>query len=225
MDYVYECRVPLMTPDFCRHVIDKFEKDENKSAGIVGIINNKRTDETLKKTMDLGIDPDIDPSWADVDNYLTHILNYSYMKYRDHLVNNVLDGNEKLLDVVFKTSQERTVFNIQKYGVGDYFHWHVDDAYMQKRNVAFIMYLNTLSEGDGGETKFWKGKIIRPEEGKILFFPGTWTYTHCGETIKKGSKYIIAGFMEEPLPNGLSPNTGTKENMLRTINERYEKRI
>ena len=45
MEYVYECQVPLMTPDFCKHVIDKFEKDTNKSAGVVGL-TNKRIDET-----------------------------------------------------------------------------------------------------------------------------------------------------------------------------------
>ena len=99
---------------------------------------------------------------------------YGYKKYRDHLVNNVLDGNDKILNVLFKVSHDRTGFNIQKYSVGDYFRWHIDDEYMRKRKVAFIMYLNTLSEGDGGETKFWKGKSVRPEEGKIIFFPATW---------------------------------------------------
>ena len=58
MEYVYECQVPLMTPDFCKHVIDKFEKDTNKSAGVVGL-TNKRIDETLKKTFDLGIGSDV----------------------------------------------------------------------------------------------------------------------------------------------------------------------
>jgi hypothetical protein len=188
----------------------------------VGI--DERVDERLKKTIDLGIDPDSDPNWESVNIHLCHILADGYTQYRDHLINNVLDGND-ILDVLFKAPHQPTGFKIQKYGIGDYFRWHVDDGYMQKRKVAFIMYLNTLSEGDGGETKFWKGKSVRPEEGKIIFFPATWTYAHCGETIKKGSKYIITGFVEESLPPDLSPNTSTKENMLRTINERYEKRI
>ena len=114
----------------------------------------------------MGIGSD-DPIWADVDNHLCHILNYGYKKYRDHLVNNVLDGNDKILNVLFKVSHDRTGFNIQKYSVGDYFRWHIDDEYMRK--LAFIMYLNTLSS-DGGETKFWKGKSVRPEQGKSSFF-------------------------------------------------------
>jgi len=197
MEYVYECQIPFMTPDFCKHVIDKFEEDTNKTAGVVGL---HKVDKTLKKTIDLGINPVSDPSWANVEKHLDSILNYGYNSYKDHLVNNVHGSNETVLDSVFKSPHERLAFNIQKYGVGDYFHWHVDDTFIQKRKVAFIMYLNTLSEGDGGETKFWKGKSVRPEQGKILFFPATWTYTHSGEIIKKGSKYIITGFIVELIP-------------------------
>lgn len=197
MEYVYECQVPLLTPDFCRHVIDKFEKDTNKSVGLVGL---HKVDTTLKKTTDLGINPVSDPSWANIEKHLDSILNYGYSSYRDHLIN-FHDGNEKILDGTFKNVHERLAFNIQKYGVGDYFNWHVDDTFIQKRKVAFIMYLNTLSEGDGGKTKFLKGKNVRPEEGKVLFFPATWTYTHSGEAIKKGSKYIITGFIVEHIPS------------------------
>ena len=204
MEYVYECQMPLMTPDFCKHVIDRFEKDTNKSAGAVGLEHNKKIIKTLKKTLDLNIDPESDPIWEDVDAHVCCVLRDGYKKYRDHLVNNVLDGNDDILSILFKVPHVPTGFKIQKYGIGDYFRWHVDDIYITKRRVAFIMYLNTLSEGDGGETKFWKGKNIRPEEGKILFFPATWTYTHSGETIKKGSKYIITGFIEELLPPELN---------------------
>lgn len=196
MEYVYECQMPLMTPDFCKHVIDRFEKNANKSVGVMGA--EHRVDTTVKNTLELYINPDSD-NWRHVSAHLMQVLVDGYRRYVAHLISNVHDGNSKVMDILFNPF-EPTMFKIQKYDVGGYFRWHVDDAYMIKRKVAYIIYLNTLSEGDGGKTKFWKGKNIQPEEGKILFFPATWTYTHSGEEIKKGCKYIITGFMEEVLP-------------------------
>jgi hypothetical protein len=44
-------------------------------------------------------------------------------------------------------------------------------------------------------TEFLNGKKIKPEPGKIVFFPTTWTYAHRGQPIEKGNKYIVTGFI------------------------------
>jgi hypothetical protein len=84
-------------------------------------------------------------------------------------------------------------FQIQKYNVGDFFDWHIDDTVGSKRLLAFLMYLND----NDSCTEFLNGKVCKPETGKILFFPATWTYTHRGQKIKQGIKYIISGFICE----------------------------
>jgi hypothetical protein len=80
---------------------------------------------------------------------------------------------------------------VQRYKVGDFFDWHVDSLSGVNRIFAFIIYLN---ENDGC-TEFLNGKKVKPEPGKIAFFPTTWTYPHRGQEIKVGTKYIITGFV------------------------------
>ena len=86
--------------------------------------------------------------------------------------------------------------NIQKTEKGQYFDWHFDHTDRgEHRRLAFILYLNTLDENDGGETEFMDGKIIRPEVSKLIIFPSTWTNYHRGCTVLGKTKYILTGFV------------------------------
>ena len=45
--------------------------------------------------------------------------------------------------------------------------------------------------------KFWKRKTIKPEAGKLLLFPASWTFPHCGQMPISHDKYIITGWLCE----------------------------
>ena len=51
--------------------------------------------------------------------------------------------------------------------------------------------MNDIEEG--GETYFYNGKV-KPEAGKLILFPATWTYNHKGNMPKSDDKYIITGW-------------------------------
>jgi hypothetical protein len=77
-----------------------------------------------------------------------------------------------------------------------YHVWHIehsDTREMAKRVLAYTIYLNTVEEG--GETEFWNTHKIKPEAGKLLLFPATWTYPHRGKMPISDNKYIITGWV------------------------------
>jgi len=82
-------------------------------------------------------------------------------------------------------------FIMGRYDVGGHFNWHIDYVHTEERICNFIIYLNDHEAC----TEFLNGKKIKPEAGKILLFPTTWTHAHRGQTIEKGNKYIITGFI------------------------------
>lgn len=89
-------------------------------------------------------------------------------------------------------------FQIQKYEptVGKYVYhndFQCDIEKKQYRIITYIWYLNNVEEG--GETEFWGDYKIKPETGKLVLFPSTWTYPHCANIPISGEKYIITGWI------------------------------
>ena len=89
-------------------------------------------------------------------------------------------------------------FMIQKYdkNVGKYtYHndFHIDYILKSYRIITFLWYLNDVSEG--GETEFWGNYKIKPEAGKLILFPATWTFPHTGKMPLSNDKYIITGWL------------------------------
>lgn len=89
-----------------------------------------------------------------------------------------------------------TGFHIQKYdpGVG-YFRPHVDASSPNTalRLAAAIVYLNTVEEGGG--TRFTHLEhTVDCVEGRVLWFPATWTYEHEGTMPISAPKWSISTF-------------------------------
>ena len=112
------------------------------------------------------------------------------------------DGN------TYKHMKEDIIYNdfhINKYeckNEGKY-DYHID-RYLtkgidQERHITFIWYLNDVDEG--GETEMRGNLRIKPESGKLLLFPSTWTYPHCSRKTISNDKYVIVGWlMRKVLP-------------------------
>ena len=88
-------------------------------------------------------------------------------------------------------------FNLQRYKPGQHFkELHTERFSLDSlhRIFAFMTYLNDVQEG--GSTYFSHYDLeIQPRKGLTLIWPAEWTHAHRGNILKKGSKYIITGWI------------------------------
>ena len=175
-----------LEPDFCKKVIEKFEKDDRKKKGLTGPDGEYKPD--IKKSTDLkisGID-----GWEEEDDVFFHSLQNGLKNYNDHC-NNI----HSMLTFVYP-NQSDTGYNIQRTKPGEFYIWHDDFTYSNcygARMVTFIWYLNDIEEG--GYTEFVGGKKIQPKTGRLLLFPSSWEYVHRGYPPKNKTKYITTGWL------------------------------
>jgi hypothetical protein len=88
-------------------------------------------------------------------------------------------------------------FNLQRYKPGQHFkkiHTERSGIENSLRVFAFMTYLNDVEEG--GSTYFSHYDLeIQPRKGLTLIWPAEWTHAHRGNILRKGSKYIITGWI------------------------------
>tara|TARA_Y100000389_G_scaffold759_1_gene812 strand:+ start:218 stop:832 length:615 start_codon:yes stop_codon:yes gene_type:complete len=187
MDYIHEERY-MLPKKICEAMIEKFDSDPRKRPGK---LQSGNVDTTFKKCTDLVIEHITD--WGVESKRLNDALNTAFIDYKNYLKIEIF-GRDKayIVDQLFGgESVGRNHFSMGRYGVGDYFNWHVDYVPCIDRICNYIIYLNDHEAC----TEFLNGKKIKPEAGKIVFFPTTWVHAHCGQIVKKGNKYIITGFI------------------------------
>ena len=187
MEYIYESH-NILPKTLCKEMIEKFESDSRRRQGET---QSGAIDHTLKKCMDLSIEAITD--WGVESKRLNDAFNIAFIDYQKNLKLNIF-GEEKahIVDQIFSGKNVvRNTFTFRKYQVGDYFKWHIDYGHSVDRICNFIIYLNDHEAC----TEFVNGKKIKPEAGKIVFFPTTWVHAHCGQTIEKGNKYMVTSFI------------------------------
>jgi hypothetical protein len=181
----------------CEIIINKFNNDERKYKGItIGITEN------IKETNDLQITGLED--WKEIDDYLYNNLNKALKQYSNRFIKNksgeiIKNSKDQIITMeLFIRNTMDFGYQIQWYKANTgYYDWHTDfiDKVIllnQNRILAFIWYLNDVEVG--GETEFLNGKI-KPEAGKLLLFPATWTYLHRGKMPISNDKYIVTGWL------------------------------
>lgn len=200
MDFVLE--IPNnISKDKCEELIKRFEEDTRKTPGVVGYPSRVST---IKKSIDLMIS--LHKDWKDLDNYLHKQLGEGLKKYKEHLSKLGVGG---ILDSIFSEGNiTDTGYQIQKTTLGEYYGWHSDSCVRDKRFLTFLWYLTDHDDlSEGGRTAFHPcagdgGKLIVPEQGKLIIFPATWTYLHSGLVFSPRDenkiKYICTGWLHSP---------------------------
>tara|TARA_A100001515_G_scaffold141923_1_gene139709 strand:- start:620 stop:1213 length:594 start_codon:yes stop_codon:yes gene_type:complete len=188
-DFIYVADGAL-DQEFCKNVIEKFEKDDRKKPGVMGREEEQRVDTSIKDSIDLYISTLSD--WKEEDKVLfdsLHEHHRSYLnkgKWRDtHSpgLGNMVDSG----------------YQIQRTRPGSGYTWHHDTAlgnYVQTKGIrssTYIWYLNDIDED--GYTEFIDGTKVQPKTGRICIFPATWTFIHRGYPPKNQIKYIVTGWM------------------------------
>ena len=197
MEYVKEFP-NVLNENICNEIIRCFDdEDQIKFNGQAG----QGYKPELKKTTDLSISLDMlsekkmkvkhYESWMQIENIVYETVYYHLKKYifllRDEIGYNFFENS------IFTD----TGFLLQKYRKNTgFFQQHTDNLVdydgKKERKIVFILYLNSVEEG--GETSF-TNKLIKPEQGKVIFFPTTWTYVHSGKMPVSNDKYIITGWL------------------------------
>jgi hypothetical protein len=186
MEYIYE-KENSLDIELCKKIIDLFEKSEKKHDGIIisGLSKN------IKNTSDLHFNSEKD-LFEDIDKILYIELNKNLYYYIDKI-------NEKCKTLQYESFTD-SGFNIQKYIKNEGKYIYHNDEYITKntkRILTYIWYLNDVD--DGGETEFFGNYKIKPKCGKLVIFPASWTFPHCGLTPKSNDKYILTGWIHQNL--------------------------
>lgn len=190
--FIYEY-INSLDISLCKCIIESYEKEEKKYEGITRGGLNK----SIKNTTDFIIPYDISYNhyWNNINNILYNELNINLHNYIIKIRKYINDNSYILFNS--KCLIENT-FMIQKYtkNIGHYIY-HNDSSFESDRTkfrvLTYLWYLNDVEEG--GETEFWGNYKIKPEAGKLLLFPSSWTFPHTGKMPISQDKYIITGWL------------------------------
>jgi predicted 2-oxoglutarate/Fe(II)-dependent dioxygenase YbiX len=185
----------------------------NEETTYKGLIEDCTVCEDILDSNDFTIPKD-SLKWNNIEKFLHNELSKKIIKYIDN-INCVSKIN---YDIKFSNLLNRG-FIIRKYNMntGKYI-FHVDEIRECKRLITFIWYLNTID--NGGETLFYNNIKVKPEEGKLLLFPSTWTYPHSSLNTYSEDKYVILGWIEESCLNNIS-----KENIKLMLKNKFYQRF
>jgi Rps23 Pro-64 3,4-dihydroxylase Tpa1-like proline 4-hydroxylase len=189
-----------LSVELCKEMINIFEMEQcDKYEGVVASGLKK----DIKDTIDFQIptkNENNKPHWSKIRTLLDKELTNNvkkYIKYINECVRieeeNSSHKYQLFTDyVTFETMQmQRYTKNKGRYV---YHNDFVSDWRSKKyRVITFLWYLNDVEEG--GETEFWASQRIKPEAGKLLLFPATWTYPHRGMMPISNDKYIVTGWI------------------------------
>jgi len=180
--------LPNYIPDnLCDHLIKKFQNDPRKEPGYVHYTDKPEVIPELKKSLELTIS--VLDDWKQEDQHIHNLVCIGVKTYYEYLKSEfdykqIMHTFEALL---WKPTRDLG-YTIQCQEKNGKYAWHYDGS-RSHEFLLIIMYLNTLEPGEGGETEFSCGRKIRPEKGKMMICPSSWTYPHCGNEVLGKNKY------------------------------------
>jgi hypothetical protein len=189
-DFILE--LPNFVPEtLCKTIIEKFENSSlTPLRGMVQYNGRKMIIPELKNSMELCTC--CEHTMKNENEEITKYIKDAYKQYMIRLYSeNIHDQPLHMFEAKLesKPSHDYTPV-IQRQPRGGKYAWHYDEN--NKEHVAMLMiYLNTLEPEEGGCTEFYGGRKVRPECGKVLIWPATWAYPHCGNEVKAKYKYAI----------------------------------
>lgn len=195
MNFIFENNNSICI-DLCDEIIDLFERNPNKRHGYtLGGVNKK-----VKDTTDLVIEKN-DDDWSEIYNFLESELTVNLQKYLENINRSYKNINDKSnsYELLSNNKIEISPFMVQRYkkNEGKYMYhndFHINHENKSFRVLTYLFYLNDVYEG--GETEFLAGEIkIVPKKGKLILFPSSWTFPHCGKMPISSNKYIITGWI------------------------------
>ena len=188
IDLVYTNKTSI-SRELCNDIINLFEQEDNRYDGVTSSGLNKNIKDTTDFIITTG-----GPRWDKINKLLSKELNNNVTEYVKKY-NNMVHPTYQIFHANYLSTAS---MQLQKYekNIGKYVY-HEDsrcDFNDRKiRKLTFLWYLNDVDEG--GETEFWSSYRIKPEAGKLVLFPASWTFPHKGNVPISNDKYIITGWL------------------------------
>jgi hypothetical protein len=177
---------------FCDHLIQKFENDDNKKNGNVCYEGEYMYRPELKESMEIHVSSN--PDYIEEDKTLYEYIYKSVELYNKYISDEYsykqsIHTFRPILNSVSHKGLSDKGYVIQRQKRGSIYKWHYDS---EENSYLFgMLYLNTLQSHEGGCTEFINGRKVRPECGKIMLCPASWTYAHTGNEVKTDYKYTV----------------------------------
>lgn len=190
-----------LSKDECAKIIKYYE--QNKDYQIrsttyksIGVYEHKVSDSRVSNQLAVQYG-------SEIDNLISSSISSAFIKYHNDLdiqfkkVYTLESDTDPCLYPLLTHEYVDEGYAIVKYSSDKgYFDWHYDrldgDALRTRRVFSCIVYLNDNFEEGETDFKFLK---IKPETGKILFFPSHWQYMHKGCVPINGDKYIVTTWL------------------------------
>lgn len=180
----------VLTKEVCEKLIDAFEISSLKKE-----VDTRLSDGSIhKKSTDVYFEDSVKSEWYTKELELWYPSVYEVATVTDTALSEYYLFYPEL-NLVPPIQAER--FNMQKYGPGEGFAgWHFENSYgNESRVLVWMIYLNDVKDG-GTEFKY-QNHTERAELGKLLIWPGDWTFTHRGQISLTETKYILTGWYEK----------------------------
>jgi len=203
MDFIYT-NPNSLSKEICEDIIELYERDKKYvHRGVTGIGEDLKVKDTWDLAINLILNNEEIKEWVNIHKLLYTELYSNLKNYIESFNNNEVYNKNRIdtcnkFKIICANPLKAETFQIQKSEplTGKYVY-HQDGLYelQQKRYriITYLWYLNDVDEG--GETEFWGTYKVKPEAGKLIFFPATWSYPHCGNIPISNAKYIITGWL------------------------------
>ena len=193
MNFILEIK-DAVPKSICENLIDIFEKRKDlhyEGCTTLGI------DYNCKKDTEIFINPDLfeTEDFGPLIESILRCLQNGLSKYKTQF--SVLNENGYVsgIDAICEWRVDYC-FNFQRYLPNEgykIFHCESPGVQTSKRVLAWMFYLNDVTDKGGTEFQF-QNYVCNAEEGKLVIWPSYWTHYHRGIPSPSQTKYIITGW-------------------------------
>lgn len=176
---------------YCAHMIEQFDIMQEKGVGS-NRWQSERVPETKKNDYQI----------------MASLKGHDFERYQERNpvdfffegLQSCFDEYTKKYSVLMHDKILCTSVKMQKTEPGGGYHvWHAEHGSSGEsvnRVLVYMLYLNSLTPEEGGETEFlYQRKRFTPTENQIIIWPAAFTHTHRGNTVLGNkSKYVITGW-------------------------------
>lgn len=175
---------------YCQHLIREFDRLVESGAGSnrqqsEGEVRHRKNDVQLG--LNFGVHTAADFNGVPATRMFFDGLQRCYDAYTDQF------------SVLKQGKITGTAMKMQRTDPGGGYHvWHAEqgNGEFAERVLVYMLYLNTLTQEEAGETEFlYQQRRLQPTENTMVLWPAGFTHPHRGNTVFGGrSKYIVTGW-------------------------------
>lgn len=175
---------------YCQHLISEFERLVESGAGVnrqrgEGAPKHRKND--MQLGLNFGVHTAADFSGTPATRMFFDGLQRCYDAYTEQF------------SVLKEGKITGTAMKMQRTDPGGGYHvWHGEQGNGEHadRVLVYMLYLNTLTQEEAGETEFlYQQRRLQPTENTMVLWPAAFTHAHRGNTVfGERSKYIVTGW-------------------------------